>query len=449
MKSKSYFIVCILLGFIFLFLYPAEASRIFYGIHDGGIGTDYIRSINLNGTDPQNIVTISGNYQIRGLAVDSLNHKVYWLQYNAADGYSYLKKADSDVLDSNITTLDTIATPSDAYGVDLDIFNNHVYYGVGSDTSIKRVNTDGLNPTTLLNTAGGGIKDLALDLTSSTKKMYWTSYNSIKRANLDGSSPEDLSSEGAPPYGIDVGVPTNNLLYWTDSYSVSSRNNDGTGSLTVVTSTAAPLKLDVDAPANYIYYSKSGFSSEIRRVELNGNNPTSLKTETGYYIGSIALLMDNTRTINNNMDINLGDDVIINFASITSDGETFKLANPAAESIFLANSLVGDIFADTIFEITTSASINYGSGFDVKLSYPADSLNGIPETEFQIFHYTGIPGNTVEQGIIVSRDTVNNLITAHFTSGLSPFGVGVNPEPTTLLLLGSALLGLLGLRRRK
>ncbi len=60
-------------------------------------------------------------------------------------------------------------------------------------------------------------------------------------------------------------------------------------------------------------------------------------------------------------------------------------------------------------------------------------------------------GNKVKR-YNTSGTFVDDFITAGvygITTSFSDFGIGVNPEPTTILLLGSALLGWIPFRRKK
>lgn len=131
----------------------------------------------------------------------------------------------------------------------------------------------------------------------------------------------------------------------------------------------------------------------------------------------------------------------------TADGRIRKEAY-TDENSFLGDSLVGDIFSmmdlvvdDATLSGTHTITFNYTS----ILSDPDYIASGSAEEDLKVFHITG--GSIVEELPILSRNLVNNTITVSTTS-FSPFGIGINPEPSTLILLGSALFGWLRFKRK-
>ena len=84
--------------------------------------------------------------------------------------------------------------------------------------------------------SSGSLVDVALDVGGG--KLYWSEFtnNKIRRANLDGTVAEDLTTP-SDPYGIALDL-TNNKLYWItyNSTTVGRSNLDGTSSSSIITS---------------------------------------------------------------------------------------------------------------------------------------------------------------------------------------------------------------------
>jgi hypothetical protein len=109
--------------------------------------------------------------------------------------------------------------------------------------------------------------------------LYWTENgtNRIRRAGLDGSSPEDVISSGLGfPADIEIDA-AGGKLYWADrDLDVIRRANlDGTSVETVVNvpapgNNAAPYFLELDVSAGKIYWSDFD-SGVIHRANLDGS----------------------------------------------------------------------------------------------------------------------------------------------------------------------------------
>ncbi len=168
-----------------------------------------------------------------------------------------------------------------------------------------------------------------------------------------------------------------------------------------------------------------------------------------------GLLTFNNTLIGTDVLVDLVGDDTVQFGTVTANGDTTKtlVVDQGVIDSFLSDDAVGALISTSIFEIASTATFTAGNGMTLVLSYEQADFDaqigalGYTEEQLQIFHLIG--GVTLEQGTILSRDTVGNTLTASFASAsLSPFGVGVNPEPATLFLLGSALFGLLPFRKK-
>ena len=129
---------------------------------------------------------------------------------------------------------------------------------------------DGTSIETLVDNGGSGLTHLVLDMHNS--KMYWTAgaNRNIRRANLNGSSPEVIipaaSAPSIVPAGIAVDGP-NNKLYWVEkgSNDLKRANLDGSSVETLIGS-------GLGNPADIVLPSKSNVPS----VSITGKTETTV-----------------------------------------------------------------------------------------------------------------------------------------------------------------------------
>ena len=125
------------------------------------------------------------------IALDVAAGKMYWTD---DDG---IQRADLD--GTNIE--DVISLPSGAGGIALDIAAGKMYW-IGA-AGIQRANLDGTGDIeTLINTELSFLSAIVLDITAG--KMYWADAlnGTIRRANLNGTSVEDVVSWISLPIGV-------------------------------------------------------------------------------------------------------------------------------------------------------------------------------------------------------------------------------------------------------
>jgi sugar lactone lactonase YvrE len=156
-----------------------------------------------------------------------------------------------------------------------------IFYPSFSDGYIYSVKTDGSELQMLVNT-GGGLRSLAVD--ASAGKLYWTDVDddAIRRADLDGSNPEDILTEDLSwPMAIALN-PAADMLYWGDQTlaQIGSAHLDGAGAGPLL-STPFHSGLAVDADNGKIYWDTSitAVDGDIMRANLDGSNVEIVVTE--------------------------------------------------------------------------------------------------------------------------------------------------------------------------
>ena len=108
--------------------------------------------------------------------------------------------------------------------------------------------------------------------------MYWTGFDTIQRANLDGSEVEDLVASGlVAPDGLALDLG-GGKMYWTDSgtATIQRANLDGSEVEDLVTSgLVAPDGLTLDPGAGKMYWTDKG-TAKIQRANLDGSEVEDL-----------------------------------------------------------------------------------------------------------------------------------------------------------------------------
>lgn len=242
--------------------------------------TKKIMSSDLNGT---NINTIHSLTKVaRNIAIDPGEGKLYWLE----DG-TEIKRSDLD--GSNKETLVNSGF-SDPVTITLDTVNDKIYWADQGNNTIKRANLNGSSIETISFTPSGEApqtpQNIAIDLTNN--KIFWTeggTSNKIKKADLNGNNATTLSVSVSAPTGIILNAP-NNEMYWADKTTnkVHTATLDGNSPTDIATDAGEPLALVLDVSNNHIYFTEEA-SRKIVRTDLTGgankNKTTIKKSEIG------------------------------------------------------------------------------------------------------------------------------------------------------------------------
>lgn len=183
----------------------------------------------------------------------------------------------------------------------------------------------------------------------------------------------------------------------------------------------------------------SSFGSVTSTIENATTNGWFAVNGAKLELPAIAVAADGSYNWGENpsdAQIDLVNSARLTFSGVSGSGsldiDLLDPANPAAPDMGFFIEAVG------VWDITDTG-FTFASA---DLAFRYDDALATDETELRLYHY--LAGSWTE--VPSTLDTANNLISASGVTSLSPFAVGVVPEPATMLLL---LLPALALRRRR
>lgn len=235
--------------------------------------------------------------------------KLYWRETQADDSGTVIKRSDLD--GTNIEELVTIPTAlTNPFGLALDLDFGKIYWAERENGKIRRANLDGSNPEDILT----GLKsplNIALDIPDG--RIYWTQDElapldpepGVYRSYLDGTGVEQLLA--GDYWAIDLDL-TNRKMYLTRTgllIGPSSADLDGNNEVLLIdpgiilsvfgNTFLTAIDLDLDAGKMYFTAHTAGLAaSSIGWADLDGSNPeTILVDEEGEPVGyPLAILLD-------------------------------------------------------------------------------------------------------------------------------------------------------------
>jgi hypothetical protein len=175
-----------------------------------------IRRMAPNGENVQTILTMT-SYSPDGIDLDLAGGSMYWVEHTQ----NRIRRAGLDG-QSPVTLLST-TTPRD---IALDVAGGRMYYTAKTGSAHSDIRTaalDGTDERTLFTTSSWA-DGIALDLTH--QKLYWSTFNSLQRSDLDGGNIETLFQRGNPYYGDVVVDQQHGKIYWSDVYRINRCNLD-------------------------------------------------------------------------------------------------------------------------------------------------------------------------------------------------------------------------------
>ena len=187
------------------------------------------------------------------------------------------------------------------------------YTASSSDEVIRSCNIDGTNQISIVDASGGD--PFAISVDSEERKIYWTDtyFETISRADFDGSNIEVLIENQNNPRGIAVD-PVNRYLYWTDAddntihQSGLPPSSNAGGDFVILDGSDGidtPVGIDVDLNSGQIYWTEQGNGggtpgiyksdkdshSRIAVIAVSVNEPVDLALD---YNNSIIYWTDDT-----------------------------------------------------------------------------------------------------------------------------------------------------------
>jgi len=459
-KEKNFYslhIATIILSLFFIFSISNKSHAAAQKVYWSDRGTDELKRANLDGTDEETIAVGFG-VDVREIAIDPARGHIY-----AGDtGAAMLggKKIFRINMEDGSNKVDIIATGVDfPSGIALDLINDKMYwtdFGPAED-EIERSNLDGTAREVLVDMDLISPVRIALDIAGG--KMYWPDQGqqNIKRADLNGDNVEPLIEVGLlGPLGIALDVAAGKM-YWTESANdiVKRANLDGSGVEDLVEDVDNPRSIALDIAGGKMYYPIQ-VDDKIQRFNID---KTGVPEDIIFGIAipdSLALDLDGFDIFERLLfEKEFGGGI-----AAVGGGE-FEFKNPkagffqavqedlvnhpnlaAALALADLNVLPGsDLLWD--FDITSDLQ---GEGFDITIK-AGDIPFGLALADVRFLHVTNFATGAFEILVPDNINLGNNTVTV-FSLTASGFGLVVNPEPTTILLLGSALMGLFPFRKR-
>ncbi|MCB0638108.1 MAG: DUF5050 domain-containing protein [Lewinella sp.] len=222
-----------------------------------------VRSANLNGSGIADLCPRLS--VVSALAIDTGGEHIYWTDHQ----FDWIVRTNYE--GSGHEVIVTVVNESD--GMAFDPLGQKLYWTEGGIFNeppfIRRCNPDGSGIETIVSAGLDRPRAIAVD--GAGGKIYWVDLDLavIKRANLDGSSPETLHSGLSGPNGLGL---ANGKIYWTETSAgrVRRSNLDGSGLETLITNTNYVLgDIKADPIGGKMYFADT-WNDRIYRANLNG-----------------------------------------------------------------------------------------------------------------------------------------------------------------------------------
>jgi hypothetical protein len=266
---------------------PAIAQHIFWS---DGLRNE-IWTASFHGVNPHAIISNLPTSS-DSIAIDPVEGKVYWTLNGAVN---QIRRANLDGTNAE-TVLDN---GTGANVIAIDVPGRKMYFGSDESLSIYRANLDGTSPQLLTTFPGDGVTAITVD--SAAGHVYWTVENAadLYRSNLDGTN-AGLLIDGPNPnenFGRLESVfidPLENRLYLNDeddSRVLTMLLPDGTLTQFVPENLHHPRDMTIDVAGRRLYWTQEG---GIFRSQLDGNGSgpvvSGLPNALGFFPVAIAVI---------------------------------------------------------------------------------------------------------------------------------------------------------------
>lgn len=244
-----------------------------------------IRKVSLNlGSIPQSVVGISGKMGV-GLAVDSLNGKIYYTDFyddSTPDGKIWRMNMDGSNLENIVSGI------ADPYSIAVDIKLGKIYWADDAG-NISKANLDGAQlERQFVHVPNGQMRGISVN--SKTNKIYFYEVNeeNLYVVNSDGTG-RQVIVDGAYGYSVFVDE-VNDKLYYEDRNepAIMQTNLDGTGKVKIADVPGTHVyAIGIDYITKKLYWSDMS-NGMIKRSNLDGtkqeNFISQINSPRGFFI---------------------------------------------------------------------------------------------------------------------------------------------------------------------
>jgi len=257
-------LMLIVLSLIALPAAPAQAASIYWTGFTGSMGR-----ANLDGTGVKNL-----NVNAWGVALDVAAGKMYTTPGFGPGARQIDRYTLNGTYEKTFSTASISAT--DSYGLAFDTSAGKFYWGNDNGIASAKFGPLGnalIEQTQIVQSPSERVLSLGLDLTGG--KIYYTTEDEIRRANLDGTDQQTIATglQGAVALALDL---SGGKVYWSDTVIGGSEivraNLDGTDQEVIVPPSPAVIGvipgIGLDVAAGKMYWS---YNASIMRANLDGS----------------------------------------------------------------------------------------------------------------------------------------------------------------------------------
>ena len=355
------------------------------------------------------------------LAVDVAGRKLYWTE-KTGDRTGRIRGANLDGTHVKLVK-DLTSVP---HSIALDTVNGKLYL-TNAWGKVQRLDIDGSNFQPNFITNLNAPKHITVDVADS--KVYWTEMEQqdgrIQRANLDGSSVQNVATGLAEPTSLAV---AGGKIYWTERTTENAgklqhANLDGTNSEVLETLSIAPTSIAVDPVPNSLYLTLP--SGEIHRRNLDGSGDQSIVTNLGSP-GSIVLGILATDPVPTDTPIPPAEPVVDTAADVNQDQKINK-----TDLLLVVTALGESPPANANFDVNADGTINIA---DVLLVIEAlDDPVAAAAPSFGETRTALDPGRLAMQIDILRAESDGSLKYEHAIAFFQSLLASIHPTETQLL----------------